>query len=311
MTTSRSRRGTRVDKISPLNDTTTCSFIMTRTVLPDQSPKSLPTPLAMSSAPPPTASPIPRRSSTPSDDSVKGSSRPHPKPGIPTPKLRLEVRELNHPGSLVFFGTTNPVTVLSDAVTIVLQTLYTPFESNKTIPPTRSITLVLRSMDGVAYTTGSDLDNDHKEIHFSLDYIASIPSNSSNRQKDEIAGVLVHEMVHAWQWNALGTAPAGLIEGIADFVRLRAGLSPPHWKKESGGDWDAGYQHTGYFLDWLEGKFGEGTVMRINEALRNKGYEEVGFWKNLFGESVESLWKAYTKGFENTSHVCVEKRETL
>lgn len=37
-------------------------------------------------------------------------------------------------------------------------------------------------------------------------------------------GVCVHEMVHCWQWNAKGTCPGGLIEGIADYVRLRSGL---------------------------------------------------------------------------------------
>ena len=261
----------------------------------------------MSSASPiPTPSPIPHRSSSPSGDTAKQPSRPHPKPGFPIPKLRLKVTELNHPGSLVFFGTTNPLTVLADAVTTVLQTLYAPPQNTKTIPPTRSVTLVLRPMDGVAYTTGSDLDDDHKEIHFSLNYIASIPSSPSGRQKDEIAGVLVHEMVHAWQWNALGTAPGGLIEGIADFVRLRAALSPPHWKKESGGDWDAGYQHTGYFLEWLEGKFGEGSVRQINEALRTKKYEQGEFWKSLFGESVESLWTAYNKSFESRDNLVNE-----
>ena len=145
-------------------------------------------------------------------------------------------------------------------------------------------------MSGVAYTTGSDLDGDHKEIHFSLDYINGI---SSARQKDEIQGVLVHEMVHCWQWNAVGTAPGGLIEGIADFVRLKAGLSPPHWKKEGGGQWDAGYQHTGYFLEWIESTCGGGSVRMINQALKDKTYQEDDFWEQLFGKKVSLLWKEY------------------
>ena len=45
------------------------------------------------------------------------------------------------------------------------------------------------------------------------------------------------------------TCPGGLIEGIADWVRLRAGLGAKHWKQEADGKWDAGYQHTGYFLE--------------------------------------------------------------
>lgn len=156
-------------------------------------------------------------------------------------------------------------------------------------------------MSGVAYTTGSSLDDDHKEIHFSLDYINQIPSNPLNRQHEEIQGVLVHEMVHCWQWNAFGTAPGGLIEGIADFVRLKAGLSPPHWKKECDGDWDAGYQHTGYFLEWLEDSYGEGTVRKINEGLREKKYVEEIFWKGLFGKNVCDLWEQYSKTFDEKS----------
>ena len=44
-----------------------------------------------------------------------------------------------------------------------------------------------------------------------------------------------------------GTAPGGLIEGIADFVRLRAGFAPPHWDPKSGKRWDEGYAVTGFF----------------------------------------------------------------
>lgn len=156
-------------------------------------------------------------------------------------------------------------------------------------------------MPGVAYTTGSSLDDDHKEIHLSMDYIGGVPPNPPHRQHDEIQGVLVHEMVHCWQWNAVGTAPSGLIEGIADFVRLKAGLSPPHWKKEYGGDWDAGYQHTGYFLDWIESTCGEGSVRKINDRLREREYVEEEFWKDLFGQDVCALWDDYSKTFGDQS----------
>ena len=268
---------------------------MTRSIPPGQSKKPLATPLAMSNASPgAAAAPIPLRLAGAVAKSAS-DTRPHPKPEIPKPKLRFKVRELTHPGALIFFKTTNPATVLSNAVNFVLQTLYIPLEGKAVIPPTRSITLILRSMAGVAYTTGIDLDDDHKEIHFSLDYIAQIPAD---RQQHEIEGVIVHEMVHCWQWNALGTAPGGLIEGIADFVRLKASLSPPHWKKESGGDWDAGYQHTAYFLEWIDARFGDGSVMRVNDRLRNKQYEEQKFWQGLFGKSVNDLWSEYKGGFE-------------
>ena len=219
-------------------------------------------------------------------------TRPRPKPTPPKCKLRLICQDLAHEGSNVFFSNVNPTSSLSEAVDTVLSILYKLTKTNDHIPPTRSVSLILRSMGGVAYTTGSELDHDHKEIYFSLEYIKEI---SSQRHQHEIQGVLVHEMVHCWQWNGFETAPSGLIEGIADFVRLKAGLNPPHWKKEAGGRWDAGYQHTGYFLAWIEDNFGEGSVRNINAALQDKEYVEAEFWPQLFRKNITELWAEYSK----------------
>ena len=51
------------------------------------------------------------------------------------------------------------------------------------------------------------------EVHFSLDYF----KKSVNRARDEVMGVLVHEVVHCYhrQYDACGTCAGGLIEGIA------------------------------------------------------------------------------------------------
>ncbi|PBP21074.1 BSP-domain-containing protein, partial [Diplocarpon rosae] len=157
--------------------------------------------------------------------------RPSKSAAFSLPKLRLEIRQLSHDASYTFLQAVNASKALAECVQSVLYLLYhSPNAKMTTVPTTRSVTLILRPMEGVAYTTGSDLDDDHKEIHFSLDYIHGI---SEERKKDEIMGVLTHEMVHCYQYNAFGTCPGGLIEGIADWVRLNAGLSPPHWKKEA------------------------------------------------------------------------------
>jgi Peptidase of plants and bacteria len=223
--------------------------------------------------------------------SSKPTPRPHPPiPSLPrTPLLRLEIRDLSSKGSRAFLALPDPGSILKNAVDAVLAWLYTPTSH---IPPTRSITLILRDMPGVAYTTGSDLDSDHKEIHFSTGYIEGI---AKERFEDEVLGVVTHEMVHCWQWVALGTCPGGLVEGIADFVRLKAGFVPPHWRKESSGEWDAGYQHTGYFLDFLERKYGDGTVVKINEHLRDREYKEEIFWEECCGCGVKELWEEYGK----------------
>lgn len=211
---------------------------------------------------------------------------------FPIPKIRLHLNELNHEGTSIFLSAFHGAEDLETQIQNVLNALYTPSCHR---PGTRSVTLVLRELDGVAYTTGLDLDGDHKEIHINLNYILKV---SKGKGKDavrhEILGVVCHELVHCFQWNARGTCPGGLIEGIADWVRLRAGLAAKHWRQEAGGKWDGGYQHTGYFLQYLEDRFGRGTVRRMNGCLRGKEWDE----GKVFGEccdgmKVGELWEAY------------------
>ncbi len=128
------------------------------------------------------------------------------------------------------------------------------------------------------------------------------------------AGIVTHEMVHCYQYSS--GAPGGLIEGIADFVRLKASLAPPHWKGpkgELGEKWDAGYQKTAYFLDYLEEQHGSGTVGKINDVLRTKAYDEKHFWEGIFGKgmNVDVLWKAYRDSLDgdDLSPKTVESKE--
>lgn len=79
---------------------------------------------------------------------------------------------------------------------------------NAALYSVETILLVLRPMDGVAYTTGSETA---KEIHFACQHIV----NCADRCADEIRGVMVHEVVHCYQYNHQGACPSGLIEGIA------------------------------------------------------------------------------------------------
>ncbi|KAF1850727.1 BSP-domain-containing protein [Cucurbitaria berberidis CBS 394.84] len=211
------------------------------------------------------------------------------------PLLRLEIRDLSSEGTRAFLRLVHASKSLEHAVDTVLKNLYTGL-STSCIPPTRSVTLVLRDMDGVAYTTGRDIDDDHKEIHINTKYISQI---SESRQKEEMLGVLVHEMVHCWQHSAFGTAPVGLTEGVADWVRLKAGFAPPHWKRHGDCDWDAGYERTGYFLEWLENEHGEDVVRRINQALKECKYDADRLWYSCCGKSVKDLWKEYKKSLED------------
>ena len=76
-----------------------------------------------------------------------------------------------------------------------------------------------------------------------------------------------------------------------------------HWKREVTEKWDSGYQHTGYFLDYLEHRYGDGTVSRINEKLRTGHYGEKRFWTELLGRPVEQLWDDYTRSINTQATV--------
>jgi hypothetical protein len=263
---------------------------------------------------------------------------------LPAPKFQLQIHDLRHPASR-FFLTSIPdlASTLETALSAIIQNLYSPPTSGRAItgasatnsrkqkhlqtfrpsvPPTRSVTVLLRDIGGVAYTTGKDLDNDHKEIHVSLAYIQHCRTKAD--PVAELVGVLTHELVHCYQYAApratidgkpddsTPRAPGGLIEGVADFVRLKAGLSPPHWTrptsaKERPEKWDSGYQHTAYFLAWLEDvRVGRGAIGLLNDRLCRVGYvgegrpgvdvkggEEESFWKALYGAEIDELWDEY------------------
>lgn len=242
----------------------------------------------------------------------------------------LSCPDLAHPGAEAYFrAIPDTHAIITKGADDILSLLYTPpstdnNSSNNTstrptpptftphVPGTRAITLTLSpSYNGVAYTHGLPIDPAHKEIVLSLGYVHSVsqrPNATLEATRHEIAGVLVHELVHCYQ-HSTRNVPGGLIEGIADFVRLGAGLGARHWgneKKEKGQKWDEGYQKTAFFLDWIEKvKGGKGSVGRINEEIgrvrregeKNDGkegeYQEEAFWKELFGVGVQQLWKEY------------------
>ncbi|XP_027360357.1 uncharacterized protein LOC113868718 [Abrus precatorius] len=148
------------------------------------------------------------------------------------------------------------------------------------------VSLIVEEMDGVAYATNN-------EIHLNAKYVGSYSGNV----KTEITGVLYHEMTHIWQWNGNGQAPGGLIEGIADFVRLKAGYAPLHWVKPGQGQrWDQGYDITAYFLDYCN-TLKNGFVAQLNNKMRD-GYSSQ-YFVQLLGKNVDQLWNDYKAQYAN------------
>jgi len=152
----------------------------------------------------------------------------------------------------------------------------------------QKVTLIVESLSGVASTSNDEID-------LSAEYVA----NYQGDVKNEITGVLYHEMTHVWQWDGKGGAPSGLIKGIADYIRLTAGFAPSHWVNPGSGDkWDQGYAVTAYFLQYCD-TVASGFVAKMNSKLRN-GWD-LGFFHDLTGKSVDKLWKDYKAKYATSS----------
>lgn len=59
-----------------------------------------------------------------------------------------------------------------------------------------------------------------------------------------------------------------------------------------GETWDAGYEKTAYFLDWIEERYGTGTIRELNASMKDTIYREAVF-KDLTGRSIRKLWNIY------------------
>lgn len=124
-------------------------------------------------------------------------------------------------------------------------------------------------------------------IRLNVDYLQHYRGD----MQEEFAGVMYHEMTRVMQWTGNGTAPRGLINGIADYVRLKGGHASKSWpRKGSGSRWDDGFAITAYFLEYCN-DLKPGFVANLN-ALMKYSYSEA-FFVQLLGKSVHQLWGDY------------------
>ncbi|XP_030469241.1 uncharacterized protein LOC115687725 [Syzygium oleosum] len=146
------------------------------------------------------------------------------------------------------------------------------------------VRLIIDNLYDVAAATGS-------EIHFSANYVREIQGD-----KEEFTGIMYHEMTHVWQWDGRGNPSARkVIEGIADFVRLRANLAPATWPRRGAGNcWGESSTVTAYFLDYCESRR-NGFVAELNKKMRD-GYSD-DFFVQLLGRTVDQLFSEYKARF--------------
>ncbi|HEX2881155.1 MAG TPA: basic secretory protein-like protein [Polyangiaceae bacterium] len=155
-----------------------------------------------------------------------------------------------------------------------------------------TITFVIDNHDGVAYAGGS-------EIHLSTGHIQNYPN--ADDALIEFRGVMVHETAHLYQTNG-GNSDGALIEGMADFVRVRAGYYGPG--RCGGGDsWDGAYTISGCFFSWLAGPCDYHDQhhpqndldigYRINAIMSDGKSAIQQEIETTFGSDITTLWTQY------------------
>ena len=84
-----------------------------------------------------------------------------------------------------------------------------------------------------------------------------IMGQSYDAVKQELEGVLVHESTHLYQWEPKNAGDYdgssvfwGFIEGEGDGVRALLRNWVPTRFPKPGGNWNDGYERTGFFMKW-------------------------------------------------------------
>jgi hypothetical protein len=180
----------------------------------------------------------------------------------------------------------DPVATMKDVACRVCTLLYRD-PAEVTRAPSM-IRLRIYDFDGVANAGGG-------VISFSSRHIANYDDPDDARF--EYIGVLIHETTHLYQFDDGG---GGLVEGMADFVRIRAGHHRLN-RRTPGGAWTDAYTTSGFFFSWLAGPGGlqpDGRVpadpeigWAINQQMKDTWSEQV--FEDRLGMTVDQLWTQY------------------
>ncbi|NQZ80096.1 MAG: discoidin domain-containing protein [Colwellia sp.] len=167
----------------------------------------------------------------------------------------------------------------------------------------------------VAYKTGQD-GSGEMTIAVSTTHLAKLyrdGGNSDSAIRDEIDGILFHEVTHGYNNSPLTTDSYGdggpywaYTEGIADGVRIAAGFHKTRSPDVNGSrKWLGGYTTTGFFLQYVNEKIDPEFLYKFNKAAKYIGDYNWSFesaFQATINRSVDDVWQEY-KNFINNGGV--------
>ncbi|KAI3702379.1 hypothetical protein L6452_28116 [Arctium lappa] len=115
-------------------------------------------------------------------------------------------------------------------------------------------------------------------------------TNPSDQKQLDFVNTYIVEFdgAEAISW---GNNNINLIEGIADYTKLKANYAQDGFAKPGQGDrWDQGYDFTARFLEYCDGLV-PGFVAKLNKMMRVT--YNVKYFEDLTGKPVDQLWQEY------------------
>ncbi|WP_444996758.1 basic secretory protein-like protein [Aliikangiella sp. IMCC44359] len=156
--------------------------------------------------------------------------------------------------------------------------------------------------DYPAAKSGTDTD---MILQMDLDHIANILNQGDQALRNEVIGMLWHELTHGYSNSpntgqyATGDEYHTFLESVADYVRIKAGYNE---HKRNGVKWvnswnEDAYNQTSFFLEWVQNSHRSIDFIK----LFNRAAGELPAWsfdaafKSILGEDrgIETLWNEY------------------
>ena len=186
----------------------------------------------------------------------------------------------------------NIKTELTDFILLQINKISLLFFRESNSSKIRKISLYLvEYFDAIA---DYDLIEEDLNLLISSKYINNIIDK--NLLLYEMKGLIIHELVlFVVQSKNIKKDQTSFITGVADMIRLNENFAPKHWKRNTQGMWDDGYETTAYFLKWIQNdgffEFFKDLFILIQNGLNNEKIERL--FITHFSKSPSELWIVY------------------
>lgn len=220
------------------------------------------------------------------------------------PAIRFEDRDSNKTAGAKLFHKVIPdlnAFIRENALLTARQIYQKPAE----VPAFDTLIYIIEDYDGVSAKFG---EPPVIGIQLSTRYIENLVKKEGEAGLlFELKGILVHELVHAYQHSPKGAGEYrqgddffGFIEGIADGIRADQGLFKDRSPK-AGGHWNDGYNTSGYFISWIVKKYNKDFVYLLNKSAKeNNPWSWNQACTQIVGKEVKELWDEYQKEFKSS-----------